>query len=70
MMNRSDFWKNFSLGTELEVSGNFIYNGLKIINTIKNFDYPEEVFELLYNISAGFERMMKITIILLSDNKN
>lgn len=69
-MNKSDFWKNFSLGTEIEVSGNFIYHGLKIINTIKNFDYPEEVFELLYNISVGFERMMKITILLLSDNKN
>lgn len=70
MMNKTDFWKNFSLGTELEISGNFIYNGLKIINTIKTYDYPEEVFELLYNISVGFERMMKITIILSEHDDN
>ncbi|GGE31644.1 hypothetical protein [Psychroflexus planctonicus] len=69
-MNKTDFWKNFSLGTELEISGNFIYNSLKIIDTINNYDYPEEVFELLYNTSVGFERLMKIAIILLEHDGN
>ena len=24
----TEFWKNFRLGSELSISGNFIYNGL------------------------------------------
>jgi hypothetical protein len=63
-MNKDEFWKNFSLGTELEVSGAFIYNGLKQINGLNNYDYSEDVFEVLYNLSIGFERSMKIVIIL------
>lgn len=63
-MNTSEYWKNFSLGTELEISGAFIYNGLKQINVLKNYEYPEDVFEVSYNLSVGFERLMKIVIIL------
>lgn len=63
-MNNSEYWKNFSLGTELETSGIFIYNGLKQVNDLKNYNYPEDVFEVLYNLSIGLERLMKIVIIL------
>lgn len=63
-MNNSEYWKNFSLGTELETSGIFIYNGLKQINDLKNYNYPEDVFEVLYNLSVGLERLMKIVIVL------
>ncbi|PKP40756.1 MAG: hypothetical protein CVT95_13205 [Bacteroidetes bacterium HGW-Bacteroidetes-12] len=68
-MDKIEHWKNFSLGTELEISGNFIYNGLKIINTIENFHYPEQVFEFFYNISVGIERLEKIAIILIEHNE-
>lgn len=63
-MNKSEYWKNFSLGTELETSGIFIYNGLKQINDLKNYNYTEDVFEVLYNLSVGLERLMKIVIVL------
>lgn len=63
-MNNSEYWKNFSLGTELEVSGAFIYNGLKQISQLKNYEYAEDVFEVLYNLSVGLERLMKILITL------
>ncbi len=58
------FWKNFNLGTELQISGSFIYNALYHLDKMKNFRYEEDCFEFLYNISVGIERLQKITIIL------
>lgn len=66
-MDNKDFWKNFGLGTELEISGAFLFNGLKSINTLDNFNYAEDVFELLYNLSVGIERLQKIAIILIEN---
>ncbi|MEA1787335.1 hypothetical protein U1E44_14635 [Arenibacter sp. GZD96] len=63
-MNKNEYWKNFSLGTELETSGTFIYNGLKQINDLTYYEYSEDVFEVLYNLSVGIERLMKIVIVL------
>src|SRR6185312_4028016 len=59
------FWKNFRLGTELQVSGSFIYNGLYAFDMMEHFYFEEEIFEFLYNIAQGLERLEKITVILL-----
>jgi hypothetical protein len=59
------FWKNFRLGTELQVSGTFIYNALYAFDRLEHFHYEHEIFEFLYNISVGIERLEKIAIILL-----
>lgn len=69
-MNEHEYWKNFSLGTELETSGIFIYNGLKQINDLEHYEYSEDVFEILYNLSVGFERLMKILIVLTEHQEN
>ena len=69
-MNEYEYWKNFSLGTELETSGIFIYNGLKQINDLYHYEESEDVFEILYNLSVGFERLMKILIILTENQEN
>uniref|UniRef100_UPI00404AA4AD hypothetical protein n=1 Tax=Gelidibacter sp. TaxID=2018083 RepID=UPI00404AA4AD len=68
----TEFWKNFRLGTELSISGNFIYNGLYNFDLMSHFYYEDEAFEFLYNISVGIERLQKICIVLLehSDNTN
>ncbi|WP_152286665.1 hypothetical protein [Flavicella marina] len=63
-----EFWKNFRLGTELTISGNFIYNGLHCFELMSHFYYDDESFEFLYNISVGIERLQKITLILLEHN--
>ncbi len=63
-MKRAEYWKNFSLGKELDIAGRFIYNGLQCFHHMKKFYYEEEVFEFFYNLSVGFERLLKITIIL------
>lgn len=63
------FWKNFNLGTELQIAGKFIYNGIYIFDEMESFYFEEEIFEFLYNISVGIERLMKIVIILSSHDK-
>lgn len=64
------FWKNFRLGTELQISGSFIYNALSILDQMETFYYEAECFEFLYNISVGIERLMKIAIILIEHDEN
>lgn len=59
------FWKNFRLGTELQVSGSFIYNALYFFDQMECFNNEEEIFEFLYSLSVGIERLEKIAIILL-----
>lgn len=67
-MDGSTFWKNFNLGTELQVSGSFIYNSLSIFDKMETFYHEEEIFEFLYNLSVGIERLLKINVILIEHN--
>lgn len=62
------FWKNFRLGKELHISGSFIYNALYFFDQIEHFCSEEEIFEFLYNISVGLERLEKIAVILIEHN--
>jgi len=64
-MNRSELWKNFQLGEELDVSGTFIYNGLCRFYELRKLDYSADLFEVFYQLSVGIERLMKIAIVLL-----
>lgn len=59
-------WKNFHLGTELEVSGNFLYDALYTFDQMKHFYFEAEIFNCLYYLSVGIERLQKITLILLT----
>ncbi len=69
IMKRDQYWKNFKLGTELGISGRFIYNGLHTFHEMQHFAYEEEIFEFLYNISVGIERLLKIALILIDHNE-
>ena len=64
------FWKNFRLGTELQISGSFIYNALYFFDQMEHFCNDEEIFEFLYNTSVGLERLEKIAIILLEHDSS
>lgn len=64
-MNRSELWKNFRLGEELDVSGTFIYNGLRRFHELRKLDYSADLFEVFYQLSVGIERLMKIALVLL-----
>lgn len=64
-MNASDFWKNFRLGEEVHIAGSFIYNGLRRFHELQQLDHADELFEFLYNLSVGLERLLKIAVVLL-----
>ena len=68
-MKPADYWKNFNLGQELGVSGSFIYNGLRRFHEMRGLDYSDEVFEFLYELSVGIERLLKIAIVLLEHDE-
>lgn len=63
-MKASDFWKNFRLGEEIHISGTFIYNGLRRFHELKKLDFHDELFEFLYGLSVGLERLLKIAVVL------
>ena len=63
-MNPSDFWKNFRLGEEIHISGTFIYNGLRRFHELRKLDFADELFEFLYELSVGLERLLKIAVVL------
>lgn len=63
-MNTTDFWKNFRLGEEVHISGTFIYNGLRRFHEMSKLDIDDELFEFLYELSVGLERLLKIAVVL------
>lgn len=64
-MKPTEWWKNFALGIEIDAAGTFIYNGIKSLHEIPSFHYTADVFEILYNISVGIERLFKVAVILI-----
>jgi hypothetical protein len=64
-MTSEEWWKNFALGIEIDVSGTFIYNGIKALHELNSLNHPEDSFEVLYNLSVGIERLLKVAIILI-----
>ena len=67
-MKPSEWWKNFALGMEVDAAGTFIYNGIKSLHDLPSFHHPVDAFEILYNISVGVERLLKVAVVLLEHN--
>lgn len=68
-MTPEEWWKNFALGVELDAAGSFIYNGIKFLEDLQSFQHSVDSFEILYNLSVGLERLLKVTIVLLEHNE-
>ena len=47
-MKPTDFWKNFKLGEEINISGSLIYNGLRRYHEMQKLDFTDEIFEFFY----------------------
>jgi len=43
----------------------FIYNGLRRFHEMQVLNHADEIFEFLYNLSVGLERLLKIALVLL-----
>ena len=63
-MTPAEIWKNFNLGFELDIAGTFIFNGIRAFHELHAFDFRSEIFDFLYNIAVGVERLQKIALIL------
>lgn len=61
------YYKNFNMGTEIDIAGNFIYKGMSELEKIKCFYYESDTFSFLYPVSIGIERLQKV-LIVLSEN--
>jgi len=59
-----EYWKNFNLGTELDISGRFLFNGIQTFHEMEHFANEEDTFEFLYYVAVGLERLLKIAVIL------
>ncbi|MDA8227410.1 MAG: hypothetical protein M0T74_06840 [Desulfitobacterium hafniense] len=66
-MNKVTYFKNFAMGTEIDIAGTFIHHGIREFNRLKSFHYESEIFHVLYPISVGIERLQKALIVLLED---
>lgn len=69
-MNETEFWKNFRLGEEVHISGTFIYNGLRRFHEMSRLDIDDELFEFLYQLSVGLERLLKIAVVLFEHSES
>ncbi|WP_051955713.1 hypothetical protein [Beijerinckia mobilis] len=63
-MRPDEYWKNFNLGTELDIAGRFLFNGLQAFHEMEHFAAEEDAFEFLYSVAVGVERLLKIAVIL------
>jgi hypothetical protein len=64
-MTKEEYWKNFNIGREVQLAGNFIYDGLMVFEQMENFYNEDEIFEFLYFIAVGLERLLKANIVLI-----
>ena len=69
-MTPEQFWQNFSLGQEQEIVCNFIYDALRNLHEMDTLSLETEVFPVLYNLSIGLERLLKICVVLLEFDEN
>lgn len=60
-------FKNFNMITELDIAGEFIYDGIHTLNQMHSIEETALLFSFLYHISVGIERMQKIIIVLFED---
>lgn len=68
-MNQVWVYKNFNMGYELGISGEFIYDGIAALNEMICIEESSPLFSFLYHTSVGIERLQKIIIVLFEDIK-
>jgi hypothetical protein len=63
-MNKVQWWKNFDLNAEIHIAGTFLYDGVQSLGHFRTLNHDDEVFSVLYHLSVGFERLMKVIVVL------
>ncbi len=57
-------YKNFNMVTELDIAGEFIYDGIHELNQMEVINQDSMLFSFLYHVSVGLERLQKIVVVL------
>lgn len=57
-------YKNFNMVTELDIAGEFIYDGIHTLNQMSAVNEESSLFSFLYHTAVGIERLQKIIIVL------
>lgn len=60
-------YKNFNMVNELDIAGEFIYDGIQTLNQMNSISSEASIFSFLYHISVGIERLQKIILVLFED---
>lgn len=60
-------YKNFNMGTELDIAGVFIYDGMKTFNDLHEIYYESDTFSVLYHFAVGIERLQKVLVVLIDN---
>lgn len=69
-MDTEKYYKNFNMVNELDVAGEFIYNGMDAIFSLDYIGNNPSLFVALYNLSVGIERLQKIVLVLWKYNNS
>lgn len=64
-----NYFKNFNMGREIEIAGEFIYESMREMYSLKSFNEHFRVNKVLYNGSVGTERLQKILLCMFLVNK-
>ena len=57
-------YKNFNMVLELDIAGEFIYDGIHTLNQMKAVNEETNLFSFLYHTAVGIERLQKIILVL------
>ena len=60
-------YKNFNMVNELDIAGEFIYDGIQTLNQMDVISDGASIFSFLYHVAVGIERLQKILIVLFED---
>ena len=61
-MNKITSFKNFNMGRELEICGEFIYESARAMYAFSNFNEHFAINKILYFGAVGIERLQKILL--------
>ena len=60
-------YKNFNMVNELDIAGEFIYDGIQTLNQMDVISDGAAIFSFVYHTAVGVERLQKILVVLLED---
>jgi len=63
-MDELTYLKNFNMGREIELAGQFLYEAIHTFNKLEHFEHEAPINYFLYHASVGFERLQKVILVL------